>query len=213
MSFLWFLPTMFSFLLILGSSRNESPKYLRILLWLLSFGILALSACGLLRYGYSKWSIAGSYVALRAFALCFLNRAIFEQLGRNRAYQYVVYGTAVLAVILFFTIYGQNYIVDSLLKFILVPSSMFQLLAVLVYQKKNYNSVILYLGRHSLQIYLFHQLFFNVILVGLQKMDIQLNMVIGVIVYIGTLIVTVLFDMLFKKMTPIIYDFLYSIKR
>ena len=210
MSFVWFLPTMFSFLLILGSCRNESLKYLRFLLLALSIGLLVLSSCGFLKYEDNKWSISGSWVALRTFAVCYLNRQVFEKFGERKIYRYLVYGVVIMITIVFFSMYGRYHMLDSLLTYILVPSAMFQFLVVLVYQKKHYSGALLYLGRHSLQIYLFHQLIYNSILIGLNAMLITPNMMIGVLTYISTLAITIIFDILFRKSLPAIYNFMYS---
>lgn len=210
MSFVWFLPTMFSFLLILGSCRNESLKYLRFLLLALSIGLLVLSSCGFLKYEDNKWSISGSWVALRTFAVCYLNRQVFEKFGERKIYRYLVYGVVIMITIVFFSMYGRYHMLDSLLTYILVPSAMFQFLVVLVYQKKHYSDALLYLGRHSLQIYLFHQLIYNSILIGLNAMLITPNMMIGVLTYISTLAITIIFDILFRKSLPAIYNFMYS---
>ena len=210
MSFVWFLPTMFSFLLILGSCRNESLKYLRFLLLALSIGLLVLSSCGFFKYEDSKWSISGSWVALRTFAICFFNRWVFEKFGERKLYQYIVYSGAIIVTTVFFFMYGQYRILDRSLTYVLVPSFMFQFLAVLVYQKKHYSGALLYLGRHSLQIYLFHQLIYNAILIGLNALLITPNMMIGVLTYISTLVMTIIFDILFRKSLPAIYNFMYS---
>ena len=210
MSFVWFLPTMFSFLLILGSCRSGSPKYLKVLLLALSIGLLALSLCGIFKYEDSKWSISGSWVALRTFAICFLNRWVFEKFGERKPYQYLVYSGAIIVTMVFFFMYGQYRILDRSLTYVLVPSFMFQFLAVLVYQIKHYNGALLYLGQNSLQIYLFHQLIYNAILIALKAMDITPTMIIGVLVYILTLALTIIFDRLFRKTLPAIYNFMYS---
>ena len=210
MSFVWFLPTMFSFLLILGGCRDESPRYLRVLLLVLAIGFLTLLTCGLLGLEVSVWSVSGSMSALRIFTICYLNRLLFEKFGARKAYQYMAYATALFVVLVFFTRYGQSVVLDRLLRFLLVPSAMFQLLVVIVYRIKHYNKMILYLGRHSLQIYLFHHLIYNVILMGLRVANIPLSTTVGIVVYISTLVATIAFDVLFRKTIPAAYNFMYS---
>ena len=114
------------------------------------------------------------------------------------------------ATSLYFVFYKYDRTFTYLMEYGILPFITFQFLGVCIYLKKGYSRLMLYLGRHSLNIYLIHLLVYNVLVVIIRYFSFKPTIFVGLLVYFATLSLTLLFDFVFKSICSKGYFWLYS---
>lgn len=210
MSFVWFLPTMFSFLILLGVLARQKYQHIKYAIVIIGVVILAMSIIGKWSYTNESWAISGSWVALRVLPLCLICRYLLEKFNGIRWYQILVYCGALVSMVLFFKFFADGCKHLSYLRYGVVPFFMFQALTFIAYHMKHFYKSILYLGQHSLDIYLIHILVYNALVIMLKALHVNPGYIVGIVILILTLLLTFIFNYLFGKICPKGYRLLYS---
>lgn len=199
-SFLWFMPTMFSLLLLRNWLMNKPAK----ILWscvIISFA--AFLATRVFRYtsAYSHpYIIMGGTKAIIIFSLAVIGRYIFEKYHNTKYFNYISCSVYIATTAICLTFSSGN-IYNFITKFLLPISALYTF--ILIIQQLKDNNIITkslnYLGKESLPIYLFHVIIYNVILLVIQKAHIAETYLIGTVSYIATLAITIMLIYLCKK--------------
>lgn len=208
-SFLWFMPTMFSLLLLRNLLLNKQTK----ILW--SFVIVSLLAFVATRitwittvYEY-PYLIIGSAVSIVYFSIAVLSRYIYEKYHNIRYFELISCIVFILASILNF--YEFNGMIYNIVAWVILPiSALYALITIVKCFNDNHISTkcIHFLGNESLPIYLFHVIIYNAILLIVEKLHIVQNYIIGCATYIVTITVTLILIYVCKKIR--IYNFIFN---
>ena len=211
LSFLWFLPTMFVFVLLLKIMARKGCGKLKFVIISIASLIWLSTIAGFWDYEDSSyWSISGSWAALRTFGLCLICRLLFESFASKPFYKVCIMLSFIGATLLYFVFYKYDRTFTYLMEYGILPFIAFQFLGVCAYLKKGYSRLMLYLGRHSLNIYLIHLLVYNVLVVIIRYFSFKPTIFVGLLVYFATLSLTLLFDFVFKSICSKGYFWLYS---
>lgn len=210
-SYLWFLPSMFSFSLLLGLFARRI-KCLNIILLIASLlAMIVFSIGGFAFTDVINATPAGSFFAFRIFGLSIICRWLFELFNQNKIYQYIILTSTLITTVLFFLFYKDlSTLSSNVLKFGIMPFLMFQFIGLLLYKLNHFNDIILYFGRHSLEIYLFHLIVYGALVKIVEILDFNPSVLLGLGLYFATLFLTILATFLFSKCMPETYKFLFS---
>lgn len=103
LSFLWFLPTMFVFVLLLKIMARKGCGKLKFVIISIASLIWLSTIAGFWDYEDSSyWSISGSWVALRTFGLCLICRYLFESFASKLFYKVCIMLSFIGATLLYF---------------------------------------------------------------------------------------------------------------
>lgn len=198
-SFPWFLPTMFSILLMRDWSNGRNIM----LLLLLSLTVFVLARIFDLFTLYQINWFVGAGVAIAYYWIAIVARIICKRLiGKVQMGRFAV-GIAILTSVAFFLFYNSfnAAFLFKLNAWILIPLSVFAALYHLASMMKDsrFTDAVLYLGKHSLAIYMLHMFVYNALEVIVLKLDIPLNVIVGVISYLVTLMFTLIIVQLLEK--------------
>ena len=199
-SFLWFMPTMFSLLLLRNWLMNKPGKILWSCVFVSFLAFLATRVLWLCTIYDFPYIILGGTVTIVYFFMAVLSRYIYERYHNNRYFNYISSAVFILATIYNFTnLYGTIY--EIITWGILPISALYTFTAIVKHLKENkfLTECINYLGKESLPIYLFHVIIYNAILLVVEKLEIVQNALIGVITYIITLAITIALIYICKK--------------
>lgn len=189
--FLWFLPTMFAVLVMRDVYFNLGSRGRGVmLLLLLCFYIAELVG---IRFGYLNYLPFNLLGATRYALVGIISRNIIEYTGakslRHRFVKYCVFLLFLVATILFF-ITDSTTNDTSCLKFLssILSISLPAIFGCFIiwYQKLGDSRFLQLFGRYSLEIYLFHVIVYNVLLICVQRF-VSPNLFIGIVLYALTL--------------------------
>ena len=164
--FLWFLPTMFSVILIRNLYFNV-PFFCRLIIILVGVGVYIYSYAGL-SLGFLNY-LPFNFVEATKYALIGITCRYVLEL--NETYVKVIVHMVFIASSVFFlgffdSAYFQINTVKAIIYFILpVSFSCF----IVWYKKLGNNTILQFFGKYSLEVYLFHVIIYNVLLLVVQK--------------------------------------------
>lgn len=199
-SFLWFMPTMFSLLLLRNLLFHKPSKVLWTCVILSVLTFVATRVIWITTIYNYPYILFGGTVAIVYFSLAVLSRFIYEKYHNLKYFGCISCTIFILASVFNFTnLYGITY---NIVTWSILPISALYTLATIVKYMKEGNILTRcfhYLGKESLPIYLFHVIIYNAILLVVEKLEIVQNAPIGVITYIITLAVTIALIYVCKK--------------
>lgn len=191
LNFPWFLPTMFS-LLLLKDIYYSSRKYMR---WML-LGI-GLVLWGVVLPGEVKFSMLSTYVpfalvpAFRLLPVCLLTVWLVERLEYNFISRNVVTVVFMLLSLLLWIVQTYDIRIGRMAFYFVMPIAAFlTLMQFRGYLAKSH--LLNVLGEMSLQIYLYHVIVFNALLITVKRFHCPPTLTDGVVVLIATLTVSFL---------------------
>lgn len=207
LSFPWFLPAMFTLLLfkdIYFSAREEVRKVM--------IGI-SLVLWGITLAGTVKFSTMGTYVpfalipAFRLLLVCLSTVWIAERLKSNITTRCLVTAVFALLTLLFWFSLNSNVRTGRMAFYFLMPVAAFLTLL----QFKDYLAkarLLVVFGKYSLQIYLYHVIIYNGLLLVVKHFHCPPTSIDGVVVLVVTLFVSYLGAWLTTKV-PLFRKMLY----
>lgn len=188
-SFPWFLPTMFTFL-ILRNTLCWRPKLLKIV-FAISVTVYLLTRVLNVFSLYTFNYFLGCMVALAYFSVGIIVRKIYLYITQKKEYIKFVHLITVVSTVLFFIYYKSNYMElwFSLNAWVIMPISVFiSLLSIIEVTKEfKFMYALEYLGKITLPIYVFHMFIYNAIVMVIGKLHIPINCFIGVIAFFLTI--------------------------
>lgn len=189
--FLWFLPTMFTVLVMRDIYFNLGSRGRVVMLsLLLCFYVGEMVGIEFESLNYLPFNLRG---AVRYALVGILSRIIVEYTGAmslmHRLAKYSVYLIFLVATILFFKL-GKTPVVSPCQNYLFYVLSI-SLPAtfgcfIIWYQKFGDNRILQLFGKYSLEIYLFHVIVYNILLICVQRF-LPENLFIGFVVYALTL--------------------------
>lgn len=198
-SFPWFLPTMFSILLMRdwSNGRNMLPVLL------VSIIIFVLARVFDLFTLYEINWFAGAGIAIAYYSVAIIARVICNRLNVEIKYGKLVTAIAIISSILFF-VFSDSFSASLLFKlnaWLIMPLSIFASLyfGVRFMKDTKMTKGIVYLGKHSLAIYMLHMFIYNVFELIIYKYDFPLNFIVGLISYLATIMFTLMLIWLLEK--------------
>jgi len=208
-SFLWFMPTMFTLLLLRNWLMNKPAKVLWtcvIVSFLAFLTTRVFYICTVFDFPYI---IMGGTVSIISFSLAVISRYIFERYRNTRYFNLISCSVFIAATIICF-ILPRGITYYFIAKCILTISALYTF--IFLVQKLRDNNIITkilnYLGKESLPIYLFHVIIYNAILLVIQKVQFAEIFLTGIISYILTIVITVIAIYLCKKSK--IYNIIFN---
>ena len=208
-SFLWFMPTMFSLLLLRNWLMNKPGKILWSCVFVSFLAFLVTRVFWFCTVYDFPYIIFGGTVSIVYFFMAVVSRYIYERYHRNRCLGYISCIVFILSTIFNFTnFYG---IVYNIVTWGLLPISALYTLIIVVKYLKDENILtqcFQYIGKESLPIYLFHVIIYNAILLVIEMLHITQNAFTGVVTYIVTIITTIVIIYVCKKSK--IYKFIFN---
>lgn len=188
-SFPWFLPTMFTFL-ILRNTLCWRPILLKIV-FAISLAVYLLTRVLNVFSLYTFNYFLGSMVALAYFSVGIVVRKIYLYISNKKEYIKFVYLLAVVSSTLFFKYYRTNYMElwYSLNAWVIMPISVFISLLCIIEASKDIKFLYVFewLGKLTLPIYVFHMFIYNAILLVIDKLHIPINCFVGVMTFFLTI--------------------------
>ncbi len=210
-SFIWFLPTMFSLLLMRDFFMKKGKKLTGITL--LSFIILSLySVFNIIPYNATNYFILGMFTAIRYLGMAILLRFLTEKYINNRLFIYIIIAFAIISSTLFFCLYNTNnfLIIKKVNANILLPILMFLSIINIVKLLSNIQILNIFekLGSISLEIYIIHVFIYNAFLIISIKLGYELNFWLGITTLALTIIATISIISITKKTR--LYKFIFK---
>ena len=208
-SFLWFMPTMFSLLLLRNWLMNKPGKILWSCVFVSFLAFVATRVLWLCTVYDFPYIVLGGTVSFVYFFMAVVSRYIYEKYHNNRCFGYLSCTVFILSTIYNFTnLHGTIY--EIITWGILPISALYTLISIVKHFKENIliTKCINYLGKESLPIYLFHVIIYNAILLVIQKVQFAENFLTGIISYILTIVITVIAIYLCKKSK--IYNIIFN---
>ena len=201
-SFPWFLPTMFSFI-ILRNTLCWRPKLLKIV-FAISLAVYLLTRVLNVFSLYTFNYFLGCMVALAYFSVGIVVRKIYFYLTNKNEYIKFVYLLAAISTALFFIYYRTNNMElwFSLNAWVIMPVSVFISLLCIIEASKDFKFLYVFecLGKLTLPIYVFHMFIYNAILLLIGKLHIPINCFVGVMTFFLTVGLCILVIILLKKL-------------
>lgn len=206
--FLWFLPTMFSVLLMRDLYFNLTLREKLIMVSCLLF--LCISDMFGTNLGYLYYLPFNIVEATKYALVGIMCRNIIEYietltLNNRLIKKVIVHLVFIISTILFFIF--DNLSTDSslpkgvsLILNILLPTTFGCF--IIWYQKLGNNRILQVFGKYSLQIYLFHVIVYNILLIISQRLASQ-TFLLGIVVYALTLLISLGLAILIKRIKPI----------
>ena len=191
LNFSWFLPAMFT-LLLLKDIYYYSGKYIRG-----PFIGIGLVLWAIVLPGEVKFSTLGSYVpfalvpAFRLLPFCLLTRWMAERIKINPMSRCLIALVFALLTLLYWLVQGYEIRTGRMAFYFVMPIAAFLTL----FSFKEYlakSRLLIALGKLSLQIYLYHVIVFNVLLMAVKHFHCPPTMLDGVIVWVITLVISYL---------------------
>lgn len=204
--FLWFLPAMFSFLII----RNLYFTYIKakIPILLISTFTLLILALGLgHNVDINLYCPLGIFYALSNFSIAIFLRFIIENYS-NKIWFKLFFPIAFVLILTIYSITDFNRYTYYPFIYIIIPIIAFPTIFLLsktkLTRKKN---VFIFLGKLSLPLYLFHQIIYNLLCLFLDKSHFNNynTIILGVFVFILTLFLNIMLIYILKFLFPKIY--------
>lgn len=205
-NFPWFLPTMFSLLVLRNYFLNKSNRIL------LPFVILSFALFFAIRIFYIRFrfDLFGSITAVAYFSLAVACRYIYDRFHHGKSFNIISISVFIISTILFFTFYSRPTIPYEIIRYMVLPISTLFTLIYLVNRLRIHiiENILNYFGKESLPIYLIHVLVYQALFLIIKKYNIALDMYSGIASYILTIIITVLTIQFCKKIG--IYKYLFQ---
>lgn len=169
-------------------------KYLLILLVCLSFTfVLCYLIFNLIPYNAKEYSLFGGFVSIRIFGLAVVIRILVE-LFNYKYSKWLYLFIAICSSILFFINSDLSNVWSKLNQYIILPTFMFLSIFgfVRTFSNKKLLFIFKYFGNISLEIYIIHVFVYNIFLQLSIKIGFFLTTWLGIIIYLFTILVTVL---------------------
>lgn len=197
-SFPWFLPTMFSFLILRDWSNNRKCVFLFL------FSIIIFAGARL--YGaFTLYDInwfVGIGVSAAYYFVAVLGRWLCMQLHTKDLYGVLSILITVLTSISFFVFRNSynGYWLYNLNAWLIMPLSIFTSLyyMVRIMHDSLVTKCLIYFGKHSLAIYMVHVFVYNALQSVVQYIGMPFNIYVGLLLYLVTLLVTIVIILLLK---------------
>lgn len=208
-SFPWFMPVMFTLLLF----RNYffvNKKRLAVMF------VLSATAFVFIRvqnefsiYGF-PYIIMGGTVAVTYFSLAVCCRYIYEKYNTCRYFNIISVIVFIISTFIFFLAPNFPKEFMNIVSWIMLPISSLYTFILFVQKVKNkyMGKTLEYLGRESLPIYMIHVFVYNALLMVVQKLQISLDVMSGIIVLALTIMLTILIIYLSYKVR--IYKYIFQ---
>lgn len=199
-SFLWFMPTMFSLMLLRNYLMNKPAKILWICVFVSFLAFVATRVLWLCTVYDFPYIILGAAVSIVYFFMGVVSRYIYERYHTKGYFGNISSVAFILATICNFT-HLKGTVFEFITWGILPISTLYILTAIVKHFKENniLTKCINYLGKYSLPIYLFHVIIYNAILLVIKKAHIAETYLIGAVSYIATLTITIMLIYFCKK--------------
>ncbi len=208
-SFPWFMPTMFSLLLLRNYLLNKKNNVL-LLSVALSF-VLFTSArvFNAVSFYHCKFIVFGGMIATAYFSLAVISRYLYEKLSDKRYFKLISISTFAISTAIFFSYSPMSNIPFNAIRYAILPISALFTFIIFVNNLRNTYivNVLEYFGKESLPIYMIHVFIYNFIMILIQKAQIPLDLLSGIISFILTIAITLLIIHLCKKTR--IYKYLF----
>lgn len=189
-SFPWFLPAMFT-LMLLKDLFYSANNIIRIALIVLGIGLWLFVLISGIKFSSIGCRIPMAAVtAFRMLPICLLSKKIANHITDNTTYRLVFGGVFVFSLILFLLCKYNNVKVNLLFYFFMPVCSIILLFLLKTYLIRCKG--LIYLGKLSFQVYLYHVFIYNLIIFVTRKFSIDPTILNGVIIYIITLLVSVI---------------------
>ncbi len=206
MQFLWFLPSMFVFLILRNVYFNF--KRYRIPLLIISFSVLLLLASGSFNViDFAKYTPLGVFYAISNFFLAIFLRWLIENNNKSLGFK-IFFPIAFFVIsILYFLIEFNKYSYYPYI-YVVIPLVAFPTIFLLAKTKLSSNvkfNFMIYLGKISLPVYLFHQIVYNVLMILFSYVNIINESLLGVVILIATLLISIAITITLKYLFPKIY--------
>lgn len=204
--FPWFLPSMFSLLLLRNYILNKSTIVI-----LLSV-VLSLALFAAIKIFNFRINIdfLGLVTAATYFSIAVISRYLYERFYNKKYFQSISIITFALSTILFFLLYPMQCTLFSIVRFAILPiSALFTFIFIIGGLQNSFLEKILdYFGKESLPIYMIHVFVYNILLMIIQKLQMPLDISSGIISLLLTTAITVLIIFLCKKIN--IYRYIFQ---
>lgn len=210
-SFPWFMPTMFSLILLRNILFNKKYKTALIITTIISAVLFVIFRILLLKSTYTVAFIAGSVVAIVYFSLAVTTRWIYENLRNKKHFNTISVIIFIITSIIFFVFLQNKSVLYNFSRRCLLPiSALFTIFTILKYIKADTNiyKIFSYCGQESLPIYMIHIFVYNILYQLAKKANIDIGVISGIITYILTIGITILIIQLCKRIN--IYKFIFK---
>lgn len=201
-SFPWFLPTMFSLLVLRNIFLGGNKKVLlaaAVALSAIMFIIVRVAMIyGLYRLSYL---ICGSSVAIAYFSLAVASRYIYEKFSTHRYFGAISIGAFIVATIAFFTDAIVNVYLSNIMQWVVLPVSGMYTIMIFAdnLRESKLSRCLEWLGNESLAIYMVHVFIYNVLLIIVMKLGFALDFYSGCVTLLLTIVITLAIIQLSKK--------------
>ena len=208
-SFLWFMPTMYSLLLLRNWLMEKPAKILWSCLFVSFLSFLATRVFWFCTVYDFPYIILGGTVSLVYFFMAVSSRYVYEKYHGKRFFDTISCTLFILTTIISFTS-PNGYLYNIITWGILPVSALYTFIAIArLFKKDNtFTKCIHWLGKESLPIYLFHVVIYNAILLVIQKVQLAENLLTGIISYVVTIVITIILIFLCKKSK--IYNIIFN---
>ncbi len=208
LTYLWFLPSMFSILAFRDLSFSYKP--VKWVLLILGISLLTGLVSLLISPRFSVFFPLGIFSALINFPLAIFFRLYFER-NNNMKLNVIIWSTLACFTTFCWFVYSPVRYYWCMFFYIILPMTIFPFL---FYFAKSFNMdvafsrLLIFLGKVSMGIYLLHQIIFNIIL----KMtfgSISNPLIYGILLFVVTLGLTIILVMTVKRLFPKLYGILF----
>lgn len=210
-SFLWFLPTMFSLLILRDSLMNTKIGLLLVSLGSFIFLVLY-SVFGIIPWECNQISVMGIFTAFRIFCLAVFSRILLMLAEQDKRIKWLYIGLGVVTSVSFFLFKNLEggAVIKRLNEFVLMPCFIVASIICMVLYMERYkiSKIFIWFGKYSLEIYLFHIFIYNIIYRLFLIFDINLNFVSGICAYLLTLLIT--YSIIIITRNTKIYNFIFK---
>lgn len=201
-NFPWFLPIMFS-ILLLKDFYYSSPRYLKLIIIFISISLWMLSILSVIDIrtltNYTPFSfLKALYFFLFCLISLFLIKKYDLQIKQKKIYRYLFTLIFVIISLLLYLDTNHKIIEISKLLQLLMPISFF----IFIYSIIDYipkSKWLIPFGKYSFQIYLYHVIIYNVLLQLVLNILKTPNKFIGIIVYLLTLVISLMLAIITTK--------------
>lgn len=211
-SFVWFIPSMFSLLILRDYFFHTSQKIIWITLLSFLFYCVFYIGSFFSVYDTAKYFPFGLLPAISLVSIGFLARLICCYMNNNKRKLFFFLLLGMFITYIFFIIDNSNINVSykKIYNGSIMTLFMFVFIVAVakIFSERKYVNIIKYLGKHSLEIYITHVFIYNILLNVILKLNIELNITTGLI----TLLITVLCSVGIIEIGKNIrfYNFLFS---
>ena len=199
-SFLWFMPTMFSLLLLRNWLMKKPGKILWSCVFVSFLAFVATRVLWLCTVYDFPYIVLGGTVSFVYFFMAVSCRYVYEKYNGKRFFDTISCTLFILSTIICFAC-PKGYLYNFITWGILPVGALYTLIAIVRLLKKDnmFTKCINWLGKESLPIYLFHVIIYNAILLVIQKVHIAETYLIGAVSYLATLAIAIILIYFCKK--------------